>query len=123
MAKYEVICQARATIREVWHVEASGADEAREIMEDCPWRGGVGVEFVSQGVEGDEDERIIQAVLELPADFVSAPDCVRDAAPDLLAALIALRNECSGKLRPHMMQIIIPQADAAIAKATGAAAQ
>lgn len=62
MAKFEVICQARATIREVWHVEASSADEARDIVENND-----GAQFISDEVEGDEEEREIRTILELPA--------------------------------------------------------
>jgi hypothetical protein len=41
------------------------------------------------------------------------------AAPELLDALEALRNECSGTPRPNVMLALLANADLAIAKARG----
>lgn len=41
------------------------------------------------------------------------------AAPELLVALTALRNECSGTPRPSTLKALLANADLAIAKATG----
>ena len=41
------------------------------------------------------------------------------AAPDLLKALIALRNECSGTPRSSTLLALLANADLAIAKARG----
>ncbi|MDQ4421495.1 hypothetical protein OOT33_13790 [Sphingobium sp. DEHP117] len=73
MTKWKVICAARATIQEVWHVDADSAESAREIMEDYAANGGEGVEFIGQDVDGEEEGREVRCVLELPEDFAPTP--------------------------------------------------
>ena len=67
MAKYQVVCSARATIREMWHVEADSADEARDIFADYSATGEGSPQFIYQDVDGDEEDREVMTVLELPA--------------------------------------------------------
>jgi hypothetical protein len=132
MTKWKVICAARATIQEVWHVDADSAESAREIMEDYAANGGEGVEFIGQDVDGEEEEREVRCVLELPEDFPPVPVCAREAAPDLLAAAPDLLAACEAaaqlllndpnRVRDGWMTDIIRQLRKAIAKANGAAA-
>jgi len=55
-----------------------------------------------------------------PADQLRAAKALIDApdiATGLLNALVAVRNECSGKPRPHMLVPLLAKADEVIARA------
>lgn len=62
----------------------------------------------------DADDSI---VAYLSRDYDRSVGPLLAAAPDLLAALSALRNECSGTPRPDRLVALLAHADEALAKA------
>lgn len=62
----------------------------------------------------DSDDQLL-AVLSSPTASQVGP--LFAAAPDLFRALEALRNECSGTPRPHVLLHLIEHADDALARA------
>jgi len=65
MPRFELRVTAQATIEEIWVIEADSEEEAREIFEDEDTNR---MEFVQDRVIGNEEDRQIHAIEELPGD-------------------------------------------------------
>lgn len=73
-----------------------------------------------QRVYGGRLDSVLVAQLSINPEFEANGRLIA-AAPDLLAALKALRDECSGTPRPSVLVGLLTDAAKAIAKADGGA--